>query len=162
MLAFREQYQWWAHQIISQIFWHFESTFFNVVMNILFVTSNHQTTNLVFPNYFNKFFSVWAVEKENKLFIGAKLRKKTCFGPIWKVCFLFQLLKLRKKTWPENIRENKIGGLMPWTRSSFHRDDVRQYVKIPKGNYMVLTLHSMAIRVVEFSNGGYKIRKIFA
>ena len=34
--------------------------------------SKHQTTNLVFPKFFLKFFSVWAVEKENKLFIGSK------------------------------------------------------------------------------------------
>jgi hypothetical protein len=36
---------------------------------ILFVTSNHQATNLVFPNFFHEFFSAWAVEKENKLLI---------------------------------------------------------------------------------------------
>ena len=43
--------------------------------------SNHQTTNLVFPNFFHEFFSVL---------------------DLWKVCFLFQLLKLRK------IRENNL------------------------------------------------------
>jgi hypothetical protein len=45
------------------------------------VTAKKQTTNLVFPNYFYQLFSVLVVEKENKLFIGPKLRKKTCFGP---------------------------------------------------------------------------------
>ena len=30
--------------------------------------SNHQTTNLVIPNFLHEFFSVWAIEKENKLF----------------------------------------------------------------------------------------------
>ena len=44
---------------------------------ILFVTSNHQTTNIVFPNFFPEFFSASAVEEENKLFIGPKQRKKT-------------------------------------------------------------------------------------
>ena len=33
---------------------------------------NHQTTNFVFPIFFHEFFSVWAVEKENKHFIGFK------------------------------------------------------------------------------------------
>jgi hypothetical protein len=40
------------------------------------VTSNHKTTNLVFPNFFHEFFSALAVEKENELFIGPKLKKK--------------------------------------------------------------------------------------
>ena len=34
---------------------------------IMFLTSNHQTTNLVFPIFFQEFFSALAVEKENKL-----------------------------------------------------------------------------------------------
>ena len=33
-------------------------------VNILFVTSYHQTTKLVFPNFFHEFFSVWTDEKE--------------------------------------------------------------------------------------------------
>ena len=33
------------------------------------MTSNHQTTNFVFPNFFYGYFSAWAVEKENKVFI---------------------------------------------------------------------------------------------
>ena len=39
-----------------------------------FMGSNNQTmkTNLVFPNFLLEFFSVWAVEKENKLFNGSK------------------------------------------------------------------------------------------
>jgi hypothetical protein len=57
----------------------------------LFVTSNHQTTNLVFPNFFNEFFSVWSVEEENKLFIGPKLRKNL-FWTNKKFVFLFRLL----------------------------------------------------------------------
>ena len=36
------------------------------------MTSIHQTTNFVFPNFFHEFFSVLAVEKENKIFIGPK------------------------------------------------------------------------------------------
>ena len=40
--------------------------------NILFVISIHQTTNFVSPNFFYEFFSVWAVEKDNTLFIGPK------------------------------------------------------------------------------------------
>ena len=38
----------------------------------LFVTAIHKTTNVVFPNFFYEFFSAWAVEKDNKLFIGPK------------------------------------------------------------------------------------------
>ena len=59
--------------------------------NILFVISIHQTTNFVSPNFFYEFFSVWAVEKDTKLFIG----QKNIFSQFWnqrKFCFLFQLL----------------------------------------------------------------------
>ena len=86
---------------------------------ILFVTSNHQTTNLVFPNFFLEFFSVWGDEKENKLFIGPKLRKKL-FGTN-----LFQLLKLRKnrgKNWGKQY--SWFGGLMSWTIHSFLNSNI--------------------------------------
>ena len=36
---------------------------------ILFMTSNHQTTNFVFPNIFHKFLSVLAVEKEKNFLL---------------------------------------------------------------------------------------------
>ena len=36
---------------------------------IMFLTSNHQKTNLVFPIFFQEFFSALAVEKENKLWL---------------------------------------------------------------------------------------------
>jgi hypothetical protein len=60
------------------------------------VTSNHKTTNLVFPNFFHEFFSALSVEKENELFIGPKLKKKLFWTNKKSVCFLFQLLKLRE------------------------------------------------------------------
>jgi hypothetical protein len=63
------------------------------------------TSNQFSPNFFREFFSVLAVEKENKLFIGPKLRK-TCFGPN----FFFQLLKLRKIC--GKIMKNRIGYLV--------------------------------------------------
>ena len=44
----------------------------NEKMNNELMGSNHQTTNLVFPKFFNSFFLVWAVEKENKLFNGPR------------------------------------------------------------------------------------------
>ena len=50
--------------------------FINDLGLITFVTSNHQTTNLVFPNFFHEFFSVLVVEEINKLFIA---QKKACF-----------------------------------------------------------------------------------
>ena len=37
--------------------------------SILFVTSNHQTTNIVLPKFFYEFFSVCAFEKESKLLL---------------------------------------------------------------------------------------------
>ena len=82
--------------------WHFTT-------DILSVTSNHQTTNLVFLNFFHEFFSISAVEKEKKLFIGPKLKKKL-------FCLLFQLLKLEKiggKNW-------LFSGLMSRTRYEFY------------------------------------------
>ena len=46
-----------------------------VIIGIFFMTSKHQTTYCVFLNFFHIFFlSVWAVEKENKLFIGLQRR----------------------------------------------------------------------------------------
>ena len=57
--------------------WEIHETMWWAAHNILFMTSNHQTTNFVFHNFFREFFSVWPDEKENKLFIGPKLRKKT-------------------------------------------------------------------------------------
>ena len=74
--------------------------------NILFVTSNRQTTNLVFPNFFHEFFSVWEDEKENKLFIGPKMRKKTCFGPI-KSLFSFSTVQAEKNSW-KKLGETKL------------------------------------------------------
>ena len=81
---------------------------------ILFVTSNHQTTNFVFPNFFHECFSVLAVEKENKLFIGSK----QLFSQLWtneKIVFFFNC-----SNW-EKIGENKIGGLVVWC----HKQDIR-------------------------------------
>ena len=59
------------------------------------LTSNHQTTNLVFPNFFNEFFSTWAVEKENKLLV-----QNSFFLSVLDqyFCFLFRPFKLRKKS----------------------------------------------------------------
>ena len=70
------------------------------IATILLVTSNHQTTNLVFPN----FFSALVVEKENKLFFGPK----QVFSQFWtnEEFVLF----FNGSNW-EKIGENKIGGL---------------------------------------------------
>ena len=38
-------------------------SFYNI--NNKLMGSNHQTANLVFPNFFHEYFSIWAVEKEN-------------------------------------------------------------------------------------------------
>jgi hypothetical protein len=76
--------------------------------NILFMTSNPQTTNLVFLNSFHELFSVLAVEKENKQTIGPKQVFFLNFGQM-KNLFSFSTAQLRKIC--EKIGENKIGGL---------------------------------------------------
>ena len=68
---------------------------------ILFVTSNHQATNLVVP----KFFSVLAFKKENKLFIGPNLRKNL-FRTNKKFVFFFNCSSWEKLV--EKIGEYKI------------------------------------------------------
>ena len=55
------------------------------------MTSINQTTNFVSPNFFHEFFVVWAVEKDNKLFIGPKHFFFSVLDQR-KVNFLFQLL----------------------------------------------------------------------
>ena len=62
------------------------------------MTSNHQTTNIVSPNFFPEIFSVLAVEKENKLFIGPKQFFFFSFGPI-KSLFSFSTAKTEKNLW---------------------------------------------------------------
>ena len=49
----------------------------------------HQTPNLVFPNFFHEFFSAWAVEKENKHFIGPKQVFSWCYYGLMKSLFTF-------------------------------------------------------------------------
>ena len=86
--------------------------------NILFVTSNHQTSNLDFPNFFLEFFSVIAVETENKLFIGPK----QVLFQFWineKFVFFFYCSNWEK--FVEKIGENKIGCLVVWC----YEQDVR-------------------------------------
>jgi hypothetical protein len=58
--------------------------------------SSHQTTNLVFPNFFNEFFSTWAVEKENKLLV-----QNSFFFQFWtnKNFVFFFNLQTEKKSW---------------------------------------------------------------
>ena len=73
---------------------------FSTKMNKQFVTSNHQTTNLVFPIFFYEIFSVEQLKKITNFL----LVQNSFFSVLdqWKVCYLFQLLKLRKirgKNW---------------------------------------------------------------
>ena len=70
------------------------------------LTSNHQTTNLVFPNFFNEFFSTWAVEKENKLLVQNSFFFS--FGPIF--LFSFSTFQTEKKI-VFKIGDSKIGCL---------------------------------------------------
>ena len=108
---------------------------------ILFVTSIHQTKNIVFPIFFHEFFSVWPDEKENELFIGPKLRKKICYGPV-KSLFLFQLLKLRKfrgKNWGK--QDSWFGGFMSRTRYVLHFfSNCRALCSAPKYYFLSLVL----------------------
>ena len=79
---------------------------------ILFVTS----TNLVSPHFFHKFFSVSAVEKENKLFIGLK-QFFFRFGPITTL-FSFSTPQGEKNSW-KKLRKAR---LVVWC----HEQDIRQ------------------------------------
>ena len=95
----------------------FRSSMFRVLefgvseYSILFVTSIHQTTNHVFPNFFHEFFSVLAVERENKLlFIG---QKQSQFWTNEKFVFFFNCSNWEK--FAEKIGENKIGCLVVWS-----------------------------------------------
>ena len=80
------------------------------------MTSNHQTTNFVFPIFFREFFSVWPDEKENKLFIGTKLRKNLCWTSKKFVisfnCSCWE--NFVKKNWRK--QDSWFGGLMSGTR----------------------------------------------
>ena len=89
----------------------------NQELYILFVTTNHQTTNLVFSVFFHEFISVWTVEKENKPAIHwSKTEKKNCFGPI-KRLFSFSMAKTEKNSWKKlGITLRLFGGLMSRTR----------------------------------------------
>ena len=85
---------------------------------ILFMTSKHQTTNLVFPNHFHK-FSVSQFEqlKKKTNFSLAQIGKKNCFGQPIKSLFSFQ-------NWEKcvnKIEKNKIRGLVVW----YHEQDIR-------------------------------------
>jgi hypothetical protein len=61
------------------------------------MTSIHQTTNLVFPNFFHKFFSVLAVEKEKeKLLVPNKFFLS--FGPMENL-FSFLSAQTEKNLW---------------------------------------------------------------
>ena len=61
--------------VIEIEFIHLVSFQFSSFYNNQFVTSNQQTNNLVFPNFFSRIFFSWAVEKENEHFMGLKLRE---------------------------------------------------------------------------------------
>ena len=98
--------------------------------NNQFVTSNDQTTNLVFPNFFHEIFSVEQLRKKKQtLFIGPKLReKKICFGPIKSL--LFQLLKLRKNRGKNWGKQNWLfGGLMSRTRYKIALCKIHNFIK---------------------------------
>ena len=75
------------------------------------MTSNLQTTNLVFP----KFFSVWAVEKETKLFIDPKLRQNLFWTN--KNEFSFSTANTEKNSWKNwGNQDYLFGGLISRTR----------------------------------------------
>jgi len=77
------------------------------------VTSIHQSTNLVLPNFILEFFSVLTVEKENKKNIGSKKVFFEC-GPM-KSLFSFLTAQTEKNLWKKN-GVNKIDGLMSQKR----------------------------------------------
>ena len=60
--------------------------------------SNHQTTNLVFPNFFHEFFSVWAVEKANFLLVQNRFFFLSVLDQ-WKGFFFFLNCSTEKISW---------------------------------------------------------------
>ena len=58
----------------------------------------HQTTNLVFPNFFHEYFSVLSVEKRKKHFSLVQNWEKDCFRPI-KSLISFSTDKTVKYSW---------------------------------------------------------------
>ena len=83
----------------------------------LLINSWHQTTKprILFSDFFPRNFLSWAVEEENKLFIGPKLRKKNLFWTNKKFVFFFNCYNW--ETFLEKLGE-KIGlhgGLMSRT-----------------------------------------------
>ena len=67
-LIFVSEYQFRKDNLIIDTFWISQFLKLYILVFILFVTSNHQTTNLVFPNFFHETFSAWAVEKTTTLY----------------------------------------------------------------------------------------------
>ena len=92
---------------------------------ILLVTSNHQTTNFVFPNFSTNFSQFGQLKKQTNFL----LVQNRFFLDLdqWKVCFLFQLLNWEKSV--EKIGENKIGGLVVWCHE---QDKWRRILSNPK------------------------------
>ena len=89
----------------------------NQRLYVLFMISNHQTTNFVFPNFFYECFSIWVFEKENKLFIGSNPRKNL-FRTNKKIVF-FSTAQAKKKSW-KNWGKQLIGCLVVWC----HEQDI--------------------------------------
>ena len=69
----------------------------------LFVTSNHQTTNLVFPIFFHEFFSVEQLKAKTNFSLVVQNWEKTCFGPI-KSFFSFSTAKTEKNSWKKLVK----------------------------------------------------------
>ena len=71
---------------------------------ILFVTSIHQTTNLVFPNFFHETFSVFLWCSWQKFSYQETKFKRTCLHSLFALCntFIHEFL-LIKKSRPNQI-----------------------------------------------------------
>ena len=94
-------------KLINAIFFDEIMNFVQLLSCILFVISIHQTTNVVFPNFFHHFFFSFSSWKWKQSLYCFKIVMDQ-----WKVVFLFQLIKLRKVL--PKIGENKIGCLVNW------------------------------------------------
>ena len=108
----------------------------------LFVTSNHQTTNIVFPPIFSTKFSQLEQLKKKTDFLLVQNRFFFQVGTNEKFVFFFNCLNWEKSV--EKVGENKILGLVFWCREQdiISYSSFEQPIRIPNfcNDYFVYLL----------------------
>ena len=97
---------------------------------ILFVTSNHQTKNLVFTNFFHEIFSAWAIEKKNQTYYWSKTGIFLSFG-LMKSLFSFSFGQTEKNS------RKKMGKtkFMVWWFDVTNKIDINYYSFLKEGHF---------------------------